>query len=66
MAQQGTNTLKVEPPKPFQGGVNATAIDTWIYQMNLYFSLEDRIPENRRAIRAVMNLAGQAADWFRV
>ena len=60
------SSLKFELPKPFAGGINATVLDTWLFQMNLYFQMEDHIPVAKRATRAVMNLTGQAADWFRV
>ena len=34
--------------------------------MSLYFSyMGSRIPEHLRAMRAVMNLSGHAATWFR-
>ena len=33
----GTGSLKFELPKLFAGGLNATALDTWLFQMNLYF-----------------------------
>ena len=62
----GTGSLKFELPKPFAGGLNATALDTWLFQMNLYFQMEDQIPVAKCATRAVMNLTGQASDWFRV
>ena len=40
----GTVSLKFELPKLFAGGLNATALDTWLFQMNLYFQMEDQIP----------------------
>ena len=60
----GTGSLKFELPKLFAGGLNATALDTWLFQMNLYFQMEDQIPVTKHTTRAVMNLTGQAADWF--
>ena len=60
----GTGSLKFELPKPFAGGLNATALDTWLFQMNLYFQMEDWIPVTKHATWAVMNLTGQVADWF--
>ena len=40
-------------------------IDTWIYSMEMYFLAETRIPEGHRAVRAALNLEGDAAVWFR-
>ena len=62
----GTGSLKFELPKPFAGGLNATALDTWLFQMNLYFQMKDQIPVTKHATRAMMSLTGQAADWFPV
>ena len=60
----GIGSLKFELPKPFAGGLNATALDTWLFQMNFYFQMEDQIPVSKHMTQAVMNLTSQAADWF--
>ena len=60
----GTGFLKFKLPKPFAGGLNVTALDTWLFQMNLYFQMKDQIPVSKCATQAVMNLTGQAMDWF--
>ena len=60
----GNGSLEFELPKPFAGGLNATVLDTWLFQMNLYFQMEDWIPVTKCVSQAVMNLTGQAADWF--
>ena len=33
----GNGSLKFELPKLFFEGLNATVLDTWLFQMNLYF-----------------------------
>ena len=45
----GTGALKFELPKPFAGSLNATALDTWLFQMKLYFQMEDQIPVTKHA-----------------
>ena len=60
----GNGLLKFELPKPFAGGLNAIVLDIWLFEMNLYFQMEDHIPVAKRETRAVINLTGQAADWF--
>ena len=60
------SSLKFGLPKPFAGGLNAIVLDTWLFQIKLNFQMEDRIPVTKRMTRAVINLTGQAADWFRV
>ena len=62
----GNGLLRFELPKPFAGGLNATVLDAWLFQMNFYFQMEDRIPVTKCVTRVMMNLTGQAADWFYV
>ena len=59
-------SLKFKVPKPFAGGLNATVLDTWLFEINLYFQMKDRIPIAKCATPAVMNFTGQAVDWFHV
>ena len=60
----GNGSLKFELPKLCTGGLNATVLDTWLFYMNLYFQMEDRIPVTKCATQVVINFTGQAADWF--
>ena len=67
----GTSTpvsasLKLELPKLFASGLNATVLDALLFFMNLHFQMEDHIPVTKCATRAVINLICQAADWFRI
>ena len=57
-------SLKFKLPKSFAGGLNATVLDTWSFQMNLYFQMKDCIPVTKDVSHAVMNLTGEASDWF--
>ena len=45
--------------------LDGTALESWLYQMNLYFSIETSLPENLRVARAALLLTGNAATWFR-
>ena len=45
--------------------LDSTALESWLYQMNLYFSIETSLPENLRVARAALLLTGNAATWFR-
>ena len=61
-----STAFKVDPPKPFDGKtLDGTALESWLYQMNLYFSIETGLPENLRVARAALLLTGNAATWFR-
>ena len=52
-------------PKAFEGAnLDPTAVDTWIFQMELYFRTEQRIPAAQHAMIACTNLAGDAALWL--
>ena len=56
----------VDPPKPFDGKtLDGTALESWLYQMNLYFTIETSLPDHLRASRAALVLTGNAAMWFR-
>ena len=56
---------KVDPPKPFRGDrLDGSAVDTWVFQMELYFANEPRIPRSGRAKRAALNMEGDAAVWL--
>ena len=57
---------KVNLSKPFDGKtLDSTALESWLYQMNLYFSIETSLPENLHVARAALLLIGNAATWFR-
>ena len=48
MVQRSTQ-FKVNPTKPFDGKtLDGTALESWLYQMNLYFSMKTGMPENLR------------------
>ena len=48
-AVPSVNWFKVDPPKPFDGKtLDGTALESWLYQMNLYFSIETGLPKNLR------------------
>ena len=65
-AAPSVNRFKVDPPKLFDGKtLDGTALESWLYQMNLYFSIETGLPENLRVARAALLLTGNAATWFR-
>ena len=65
-AAPSVNRFKVAPPKPLDGKtLDGTALESWLYQMNLYFSIESSLPENLRVTRAALLLTGNAATWFR-
>ena len=52
-------------PKAFAGAkLDGTEVDLWIFLMNLYFVVLN-IPEYQRAMRAALNLSGEAAVWLR-
>ena len=60
------NWFKVDPPKSFDGKtLDGTALESWLYQVNLYFSIETGLPEHLRVARAALLLTGHAATWFR-
>ena len=44
--------------------LDGTALESWLYQMNLCFSIEMSLPENLRIARAALLLTGNAATWF--
>ena len=58
------NLSRLSLLKPF-GGKNNEDIDSWIFSMDLYFKVEQYIPQSQRAIRAALNLTADAAVWFR-
>ena len=65
-AAPSVNRFKVDPPKPFDGKtLDGTALESWLYQMNLYFSIETSLPEKLRVARAALLLTGNTATWFR-
>ena len=45
--------------------LDGTALESWIYQMNLYFSIETSLLDNVHITRAALLLTGNAATWFR-
>ena len=46
--------------------MDGSKVDTWIYQMSLYFMfMGSHIAEYLRAMRVVINLSSNAATWFR-
>ena len=48
-----------------QSTIDGTALESWLYQTNLYFSKETGLPENLRVARAALMLTDNAATWFR-
>ena len=65
-AAPSVNCFKVDPTKPFDGKtLDGAALESWLYQMNLYFSIEMSLPENLHVARAALLLTGNAATWFR-
>ena len=59
------NRFKVDRPKPFDGKtLDGTALESWLYQMNLYFSIETGLPENLHVARAALLLTVHAVTWF--
>ena len=64
-AVPSVNSFKVDPPKPFNDKMlNGTALESWLYQMNLYFSIKMSLPENLHIARTALLLTGNAATWF--
>ena len=59
-AAPSVNRFKVDPPKMLGG----TALESWLYQMNLYFHIETSLLENLHVARAALLLTGNAATWF--
>ena len=45
--------------------LDGTALESWLYQMNLYFYIETSLPENLHVARAALLLTSIAATWFR-
>ena len=65
-AAPSVNHFKVDPPKPFEGKtLDGTALESWLYQMNLYFFTETSLLENLCVARAALLLTSNAATWFR-
>lgn len=64
VVHQGAPQPKVEPPKSFKGEkLEAAALESWIFQMDLYFSAAN-VPIHMMAVRAALNLEGPAAVWL--
>ena len=63
---EGRLQAKIDMSKTFAGAkLDGTEVDSWIFLMNLYFTMLD-IPEHQRAMRAALNLSEEAAVWLRL
>ena len=61
-AALSSNRFTVKPPKPFEGKtLDGTALESWLYQMNLYFLTETSLPEYLHIPKAALLLAGNTA-----
>jgi hypothetical protein len=60
-----TVPLKDFKPPNYSGEKDAETLDTWAFQMALYFDLIPGLSEAQRVHLASLNLRGQAADWYR-
>ena len=50
---------------PFNGKtLDGTALESWLYLMNLYCSIETSFPEDLRIARVALLLTSNAATWF--
>ena len=57
--------FKLDPPKPFKGKtVDGSLLESWLYQMDLYFAIESSIPPELCVARAVLLLMGNASMRF--
>ena len=51
--------------KPFEGKtVNGCLLDSWLYQMDLYFAIESSIPPEVCVSHAALLLMGNESTWF--
>ena len=58
--------FKLDPPKPFEGKtVDGSLLESWLYQMDLYFAIESSIPPELCVACAALLLMGNALTWFR-
>ena len=65
-AAPSVNHFKVDQPKLFDGKtLDSTALESWLYQMNLYSSIEMSLAEKLSVARAALLLTGNASTWFR-
>ena len=56
----------VAPPEPFNGKtLDSAALESWLYQVNVYFLIKTSLLENLRVARAALLLIGNAATWVR-
>ena len=54
--------FKLDPLKPFEGKmVDGSLLESWLYQMDLYFAMESSIPRELRVAHAVLLLTGNAS-----
>ena len=59
--------FKLDPPKPFEGKmVDGSLLESWLYQMDLYFAIESSILPELRVAHAALLLMGNASTstWF--
>ena len=58
--------FKLDPPKPFEGKpVDGSLLESWLYQLDLYFDIESSIPPELHVARAALLLMSNASMWFR-
>ena len=58
--------FKLDPSKPFQvKTVDGSLLESWLYQMDLYFAIESSILPELRVAWAALLLVGNASIWFR-
>ena len=61
----GEAWFKLDPPKPFEGKtVDGSLLESWRYQMDLYFAIKFSIPTELQVAHAVLLLTGNAPTWF--
>ena len=47
--------FKLDPPKTFEGKtVDGSLLESWLYQMDLYFAIESSIPPELHVARAAL------------
>ena len=57
--------MKIPAPETFEGRRDATAVDTWIFQLIQYFQLYPTLQESQKVQYATTLLRKDAAIWWR-
>ena len=58
------SSVKIQPPKTITRKTYDDT-ETWLYAMDLYFKVENRILQGQRAVRVTLHLMANATIWFK-